>query len=154
MAASVTPQAGPLDRLFVYLTAEGPPLSWLLVSDRPRPLDAVRVPPARQSEWNLPLGGELWEIRLPDPQRSPFRLEGQRKTSLLGSGGISLPFLPGARSFAGTVDLRFAEVRKFDVEISVRSPSASAASVSFPRPAARTASSARGATSGRATRSW
>ncbi len=97
IAASVTPQAGPLDRLFVYLTSDGPPLTWLLVSDRPRPLDASRIAPSRHSEWNLPVGGELWEIRIPEPQRKAFRLEGSRKTSSLGSGGIGLGFLPGAQ---------------------------------------------------------
>jgi hypothetical protein len=116
IAASVTPQAGPLDRLFVYLTSEGPPLTWLLVSDRPRPLDASRIAPGRHSEWNLPVGGELWEIRIPDPQRKAFRLEGSRKTSSLGSGVIGLAFLPEARIFAGTVDLRFEDARQFDVE--------------------------------------
>jgi hypothetical protein len=117
IAASVTPQTGPLDRLFVYLTSEGPPLTWLLVSDRPRPLDASRIAPSRHSEWNLPVGGELWEIRIPDPQRQAFRLEGSRKTSSLGSGGIGLAFLPGARSFSGTVDVRFDDARQFEVEV-------------------------------------
>jgi len=116
IAASVTPQAGPLERLFVYLTSEGPPLTWLLVTDRPRPLDASRIAPGRHSEWNLPVGGELWEIRIPEPQKKEFRLEGARKTSSLGSGGIALPFLPGARTFSGTVDVRFEDALQFEVE--------------------------------------
>ena len=101
IAASVTPQAGPLDRLFVYLTAEGPPFSWLLASDRPRPLEASRIPAGRHSEWNLPVGGELWEIRLPDPQRRPFRLEGQRKTTGFKGAESAWPFCRGRRSFFG-----------------------------------------------------
>ncbi len=116
IAGTITPQTRPLDRLFVYLTSEGPPLTWLLASDRPRPLDASLVDTSRHSEWNLPLGGELWEIRLPDPQRKSFRLEGTRKPSSLSPGGIGLAFLPGARSFSGTVEVRFESSPQFVVE--------------------------------------
>jgi hypothetical protein len=116
IAATITPQTRPLDRLFVYLTSEGPPLTWLLTSDRPRPLDASLVDSSRHSEWNLPLGGELWEIRLPDPQRRSFRLEGTRKPNSVSPGGIGLAFLPGARSFSGTVEVRFESSPQFVVE--------------------------------------
>lgn len=116
IAAFVTPEAGPVDRLFIYLTSEGPPLTWLLVSERPRPLEASRIPAGRHSEWNLPVSGELWEIRIPDPQRTAFRLEGARKTSGETPGEIALAFLPGARSFSGTVEVRFANALQFRVE--------------------------------------
>ena len=116
MAVSITPQTEPLERLFVYVTAEGPPMIWLLASERPRPVEAVLVAAVRHSEWNLPVGGELWELRLPDPQRGTFRLEGSRKANSLVAGGIGLVFLPGARSFSGTVEVRFANARQFHVE--------------------------------------
>ena len=116
IAVSITPQTEPLERVFVYLTSEGPPISWILASERPRPLEAVFVTPSRHSEWNLPLGGELWELRLPEPQNGPFRLEGSRKTDSSNIGAIGLVFLPGARSFTGTVEVRFANARQFRVE--------------------------------------
>jgi len=116
IAVSITPQTEPLERVFVYLTSEGPPLSWILASERPRPLEAVFVTPSRHSEWNLPLGGELWELRLPEPQNGPFRLEGSRKTDSSNTGAIGLVFLPGARSFTGTIKVRFANARQFLVE--------------------------------------
>jgi hypothetical protein len=116
IAVSITPQTEPIERVFVYLTSEGPPTSWLLASERPRPVEVVLVASSRHSEWNLPIGGELWELRLPDPQRAPFRLESLRKTSSLSPGGIGLVYLPGARSFSGNVAVRFADPRQFLVE--------------------------------------
>jgi hypothetical protein len=116
IAVSITPQAEPLERVFVYLTTEGSPINWILASERPRPLEAVFVAPSRHSEWNLPVGGELWELRLPEPQHGPFLLEGSRKTDSSNAGAIGLVFLPGARSFSGTVEVRFANARQFLVE--------------------------------------
>ena len=117
MAASVTPQAGPLDRLFVYLTAEGPPLSWLLVSDRPRPLDASRIPPARHSEWNLPVGRRAVGNPPARPAAEPLPPGGAAEDELCWGPAASVsPSCRERRSFSGTVDLRFAEARKFDVE--------------------------------------
>ncbi len=116
IAVSITPQTEPLERVFVYLTSEGSPISWILASERPRPLEAIFVAPSRHSEWNLPIGGELWELRLPEPQNGPFRLEGSRKTDSSNTGAIGLVFLPGARSFSGTVEVRFSNARQFLVQ--------------------------------------
>lgn len=116
VAISVTPEAAPLDRVLVYLTSEGPPLLWQLVGGRSNSVDVSRISFVKHAEWNLPADGELWEVRLPEPQKAEFRLEGTRKTSSLGPGRIDLAFLPGARSFGGSVEVRLEHPSQFDIE--------------------------------------
>ncbi|HXY33659.1 MAG TPA: hypothetical protein VEI07_05485, partial [Planctomycetaceae bacterium] len=110
---------GPLssiDRVLVYLPSEGQQFAWMLSSERARPLEGARLAAARHAEWNLPEGGELWEIRLPEPCQREFRLAGTRRTSSLGGAKIGLAFIPGARNFDGVANLRLSDVGKFDVE--------------------------------------
>ncbi len=113
--ATIVP-ASPVDRVLVYLSAEGPQFSWSLLSDPKRPVEGTRLSAARHAEWNLPEVGELWEIRLPEPLRKEFRLEGTRRSGSLGGARIGVAFVPGASTFEGTVELHLPEPEQFDVE--------------------------------------
>ena len=113
--ATIVP-ASPVDRVLVYLSAEGPQFSWSLLSDPKRPLEGARLSTARHAEWNLPEVGELWEIRLPEPLRKEFRLEGTRRSGALGGARIGVAFVPGAITFEGTVELHLQQPEQFDVE--------------------------------------
>jgi hypothetical protein len=113
--ATIIP-ASPIDRVLIYLSTEGSPRSWQLVSDPDRSVTSARLPAARHSEWNLPEGGELWEIRLLKPCRNEFCLRGTCSTSSLGGARIGLAFIPGASAFDGFVELRLPDARQFDVE--------------------------------------
>ncbi len=80
------------------------------------PVEGTRLSAARHAEWNLPEVGELWEIRLPEPLRKEFRLEGTRRGGALGGARIGVAFVPGASTFEGTVELHLPEPEQFDVE--------------------------------------
>jgi hypothetical protein len=108
--------ASPLDRLFVYLSAEASSPSWQLVAERSRPLEGTRVVAAGHPEWNLPDGGQLWEIRLPEPLRKEFHLHGTWRTSLVGGTKVALPLIAGARSFEGLVELSLHGAPQSEVE--------------------------------------
>jgi hypothetical protein len=120
--AAIVPST-PLDHVLVYLSTRGAQFSWVLSSDRERPLEGKRLDPSRHAEWNLPEGGgaggggELWELRLPAPCGSEFHLRGTRRTSSLGGARIGLTFIPNARTFVGTAELHLPDPGKFDVEI-------------------------------------
>jgi hypothetical protein len=113
--AAIVP-ASTVDRLLVYLSTEGSQFAWNTLTDRKRPVAGTRLAAARHAEWNLPEGGELWDIRLPEPCHNEFQLKGTRRTSSLGRAKIGLAFVPGARIFEGTAELRLHDARQFDVE--------------------------------------
>jgi hypothetical protein len=113
--ATIVP-ASKIDRLLVYLSTEGSQFAWNLVTDRERPVEGTRLAADRHAEWNLPEGGELWDIHLPEPCRKEFQLKGTRRASSLGGAKIGLAFIPGARKFEGSAELHLYDARQFDVE--------------------------------------
>ena len=99
----VTPQQGRTDRVLVYQSVPGPQLNWVLAGTPPRPIEARTLPTFRHAAWDLPTTGELWELRLPQPQATPFVLEGGRTRGLPPTGRLGLVFVPQARTFRGHV---------------------------------------------------
>ena len=85
----------------------------------PAPTRSMRraSPPAGIPSGISPSAGSFGKFAYPDPAekaRSGWRVSARR--ARWGPAGIGLAFLPGARSFAGTVDVRFEDARQFDVE--------------------------------------
>src|SRR5580704_4673422 len=113
--ATIVP-ASTMDHLLVYFSTEGSQFAWNLVADRERPVEGTRLAADRHAEWNLPEGGELWDIRLPEPCRKEFQLKGTRRASSLGGAKIGLAFIPGGRTFEGTGVLHLHDARQFEVE--------------------------------------
>lgn len=110
--AAIVPTS-PIDHVLVYLSTKGSPFSWLLAN---RPIQSTRLPLTRHAEWNLPEGGELWDLRLPGPLSTEFHLAGRRRTSSLGSARIPLAFVPSARTFDGTADVHAEDASQFNIE--------------------------------------
>jgi hypothetical protein len=113
--ATIVPSS-PLDRLFVYLSTEVSSPSWQLVTNRSRALEGALVAATRHAEWNLPDGGQLWEIQFPEPVRHEFHLHGTWRTSLVGATKVALPMIAGARNFDGQVELNQRNSQKPEVE--------------------------------------
>ncbi len=114
--ATIVP-ASPVDRVLVYLSAEGPQFSWSVVTDQKKLLlEGARLAAARHAEWDLPEVGELWEIRLPEPLGKEFHLAGTRHSRALGGSRIGVAFIPGAASFEGTIQLHLEEPEQFEIE--------------------------------------
>ncbi|HEV8071921.1 MAG TPA: hypothetical protein VGP76_29675 [Planctomycetaceae bacterium] len=105
-----------IDRLLVYLSTEGSQFAWNILTDQERPVEGTRLAADRHAEWNLPAGGELWDIRLPEPCRKEFQLKGTRRASSLGGTKIGLAFIPGGRTFEGSAELHLYDARQFDIE--------------------------------------
>ncbi|MDB5384544.1 MAG: hypothetical protein JWM11_190, partial [Planctomycetaceae bacterium] len=101
----VSPQHGRTERLLVYQSEPGPQLSWVLAGTPPRPVEARKLPTFRHAAWDLPTTGELWELRLPQPQAVPFDLEGVRTRGLPATGRLGLVFVPQAQTFRGQVSV-------------------------------------------------
>ena len=101
--AAIVP-ASPLDHVLVYLSAKGSQFSWLLSTDRDRPIEGTRLPTSRHAEWNLPDTGELWDLRWAEPCHSEFHLRGTRRTSSLSvprpGRMASTPSLPPRKAAA------------------------------------------------------
>jgi hypothetical protein len=117
LVAEFDPQK-PVDRVFVYLNREtgDVPLTWELADEGAVRLRPRRVPASRHGEWGLPSEGELWEVRLPEPETGEFRIAARRNR---GPGSTETPllaFIPGTRTFRGLVELRAAEGRHVEVE--------------------------------------
>ncbi|HET6324201.1 MAG TPA: hypothetical protein VFG04_05835 [Planctomycetaceae bacterium] len=110
--AAIVP-ASAIDHVLLYLSTKGSPFSWLLAN---RAIQSTRLPAARHAEWNLPEGGELWDIRLPEPCSSEFHLAGTRRTTSIGGARIPLAFVPIARTFDGTADLHVEDAAQFKIE--------------------------------------
>jgi hypothetical protein len=108
--------ASPLDRLLVYLPAEGPPFSWRLIANQDVPVEGTRLEAGRHAERNLPEAGELWELRLPERCRGEFHLRGTRRTSALGGARIGLSFVPEAQSFDARATIQLDDEKQFEVE--------------------------------------
>jgi hypothetical protein len=101
----VSPQHGRTERVLVYQSEPGPQLSWVLAGTPSRPVEARKLPTIRNAAWDLPSTGELWELRLPQPQATPFELEGIRTRGLPPTGRLGLVFVPQAQTFRGQVSV-------------------------------------------------
>jgi|GEM_PF-2793687 len=97
----ISPQHGRTERVLVYLTEAGPPVNWVLEDLAAVPLSAKKLPAVRHAAWDLPLAGELWEIRLSTPQAVPFVISGARSRGVSAIGRVGLAFVPQANSFTG-----------------------------------------------------
>lgn len=64
------------DRLLVYLTQPSSEVRWVWKGAQPIELPAVLISKSQHFEWNLPPGGELWEISLPRTMRQGVSIEG------------------------------------------------------------------------------
>jgi hypothetical protein len=105
----VSPQHGRTERVLIYTGDAGPALSWAWLTEGQKlPLDAKRLPAGRHAAWDLPLAGELWEVRLPAPQAEPFTISGYRTRGVPAQGRIGLAFVPQANEFRGSVEIRTA----------------------------------------------
>lgn len=101
----ITPRHGKTERVLVYHSEPGPQLNWVLVGATPRIVEARKLPIFRHAAWDLPTSGELWELRLPQPQSTPFELEGIRIRGLTPTGRLGLVFVPQAQAFRGRVSV-------------------------------------------------
>lgn len=101
----VTPRHGKTERVLVYHSEPGPQLNWILAGPTPRSIEARKLPIFRHAAWDLPTSGELWELRLPQPQSEPFELEGVRVRGLTPTGRLGLVFVPQAQAFRGRVSV-------------------------------------------------
>lgn len=99
----ISPQHGRTERVLVYQSEPGPPMSWTLAGTPPRPVEARKLPTILNTVWELPPTGELWELRLAQPQSAPFELEGVRSRGLPPTGRLGLIFVPQAQTFRGQV---------------------------------------------------
>lgn len=105
IAVDLEPQGEAVDSIYLFLSRAGSQFEWTLQSGTDTvPLDLLRMPVAQEARWNLPAGGELWELKLPEPQRAPFRVLGRRSGALPASTSLPLVFVPGARSFSGRIE--------------------------------------------------
>ncbi|MGE3316773.1 MAG: hypothetical protein AB7O26_16770, partial [Planctomycetaceae bacterium] len=105
VAIDIVPQGEAVESLLVFLSTAGKPFEWMISSGADSAaLQPRRVAPTQEARWNLPAGGELWEFRLPRPQRNSFRIQGQRTGGLTPSTASTLVFVPGARSFGGRIE--------------------------------------------------
>lgn len=102
----VVPRHGKTERVLVYQSEPGPQFVWTLAGTPPRPIEARKLPPVRHAAWDLPTSGELWELRLPQPQSAPFELEGTRTRGLTPTGRLGLVFVPQAQAFQGRVSVQ------------------------------------------------
>lgn len=101
----ITPRHGKTERVLVYHSEPGPQLDWTLAGATPRAIEARKLPISRHAAWDLPTSGELWELRLPQPQSAPFELEGVRVRGLTPTGRLGLVFVPQAQAFRGRVSI-------------------------------------------------
>lgn len=99
----IIPRHGKTERVLVYQSEPGPQLAWTLAGTPPKPIEARKLPTFRHAAWDLPTSGELWELRLPQPQSTPFELEGTRSRGLTPTGRLGLVFVPQAQAFQGRV---------------------------------------------------
>jgi hypothetical protein len=102
----ITPRHGKTERVLVYQSESGPQLTWTLGGSAPRPIEARKLPVIRHAAWDLPSTGELWELRLPQPQSGPFELDGTRVRGLTSTGRLGLIFVPQAQAFRGRVTVQ------------------------------------------------
>ncbi len=103
---SVSPDGEAVNSLYVFLTAAGPPFQWSLqYGSDVLPIEPRRLPGNYEARWSLPVGGELWEFRLPVSLSQDFRLSGNRSGALPGEKTVSLPVVPGAKDFSGKVEV-------------------------------------------------
>lgn len=106
--ASLAPRPNsPVQRVFVYLTASGENVAWRHeTTTSATPLTAKRAPASKAGEWGLPSSGELWELRMPSPQESPFTIVGDRVQDISAHMRPSLLLIPETREFQGVVELQ------------------------------------------------
>lgn len=102
----VIPRHGKTERVLVYQSEPGPQLTWTLLGTSPKPIEARKLPAFRHAAWDLPTSGELWELRLPQSQSTPFELEGVRARGLTPTGRLGLVFVPQAQAFHGRVSVK------------------------------------------------
>ncbi|MES2794166.1 MAG: hypothetical protein V4719_31420 [Planctomycetota bacterium] len=102
----VVPRHGKTERVLVYQSEPGPQLAWTLIGMTPKLIEARKLPVFRHAAWDLPTSGELWELRLPQPQSTPFELEGVRARGLTPTGRLGLVFVPQAQAFHGRVSVK------------------------------------------------
>lgn len=142
--ANVERVGEPVDSVFVYLSRSGPNPEWRFSSkaaERPVPLEATLVDAVRHQEWKLPAAGQLWELRLPDPQSAAFQLTARRRRSLRPQTQPTLLFLPQSRRFEGVFEPL--NVEAGDVETTAAFPIADASDVLKKRPRLAAAASER-----------
>lgn len=103
------PEASSIDRVLVHfseLSEEN--LRWLLNDDDDAALAARRLTLEEQQQAGTH-GGETWEIVLPSPQDSSFKLTANRTEPFDDESPIPLVSLPGAASQVGSVTIRSPE---------------------------------------------
>lgn len=111
------PRGDAVDRLNIYVATSGDDIEWKLDSANPVALTAARVPLERHSDWDLPPGGELWEIQLPQMLRREFSIVGSRRRNLAVSLMSAIATVPGSMSFRGVAELQVASRLNVDIDV-------------------------------------
>ncbi len=98
---SIQPLESPVDQITLKELPAGDQWDWEFqpAGQPPKP-----IPPPTTSEQNPPNEG-LWSQPLPVPQSKAFRLLARRSIAIPSKQNLTLPFLPAAREFQGTVEL-------------------------------------------------
>ncbi len=108
LVLSINPLDAPLDRLVVLGFDFGEGWDWELQAE-PLPAKAI-APPALMSQdpRHRAAAKEGWELQLPAPQSKPFKILAKRRREFSATSEPELPYLPAARDFRGTVEVRAA----------------------------------------------
>ena len=86
----------PVSHVLVFLTEAGDDVAWTVDQPAGWKLVASRIPRAHQPHTQLPSGGELWELRLPNLRAEELVLTGVRAKPISLPTTIGLAFLPQA----------------------------------------------------------
>jgi hypothetical protein len=113
----ISPKSEAIDHLNVYLTVSGGDVEWNLNSSLQAPLNATRISIDQHSDWDLPPGGELWEIHLPQPLRREFVIVGTRTRNAAASMMPTLAVVPGLDPLGGIVELQSGDGLNVDTQI-------------------------------------
>jgi hypothetical protein len=100
----LNPNDEALERFLVYLTATGPAPRWTLPHTPDDNLTATKLPTDRHQEWDLPTGGELWEIGLPQSTNTEFDVVLQRARPTSSSKFATLAIVLDVKTFHGIVE--------------------------------------------------
>ncbi|MBT4865893.1 MAG: hypothetical protein HON53_12375, partial [Planctomycetaceae bacterium] len=104
--ARIRPKGAAVNRLKVYLTVSGGDVQWKLNTNGQAPLDATRILIDQHDDWDLPPGGELWDVHFPRPLRREFTIVGTRTRNATASMMPTLAVIPGLDPFQGIVELQ------------------------------------------------
>ncbi|MFQ5730988.1 MAG: hypothetical protein ACE5KM_03425 [Planctomycetaceae bacterium] len=113
LAITVEPADGPIDSVLVYQSQPGE-LRWSVASARNDRLAAIRLSRSRHAELKLPPGGELWQVKLPNPVRNGVKLLARRLPNAKSPEHPPLVLLPHARRFTGYLEFSAAQEVRFE----------------------------------------